>query len=106
MRRHTRLRPLFPFVFVLGAAMAARAAVGCNTVDVIPIAECKPGAVCTCQEEPNQPLCKGFNERPDGGRVDAASFVDAEAGDLPDATSDGAPDAEPDALDDDGGDSG
>ena len=61
------------------------------------------GASCSCDDDPLQPLCKGFNDRPDG-QVDMtdAGKVDVEDGSVTPDTS--TTDTGTDAAADDAGD--
>jgi len=66
MGRDTTLRAVF-LLAVLGACgVAAQAAVGCNDDPLIQVPPCRPG-LCTCEEDPSQATCRGFNDRPEGG---------------------------------------
>lgn len=89
------LRLLGIFAFVMGAHLAA----ACNDSPLKYFEPCR-GIGCSCESDPNQPLCRGFNERPeaspgfDAGIVEASDDV-LDAGEI-DAGSD-ATDADDDA---------
>lgn len=81
------------FTFVIGAHAAA----ACNDTPLRYFEPCR-GLGCTCEADPSQPLCRGFNERPEGSPGFDAGIVEAsddvfEPGD----GSDDAADAEEDA---------
>jgi hypothetical protein len=81
-------------------------AIGCTGSLLSPPPHCT-GTQCSCEEDPLQPLCKGFNTRPDGGMIDMsdAMKVDANDGSLTPDTSmipDAESDASADAADDGG----
>lgn len=91
MRRRNTLRTLV-MMASLAAPIVTATFVGCNSADLVVAPACRPG-FCTCEEDPQQATCKGFNDRPEGGKdpsdatpvetsVDDAAV--AEAGD-PDA---------------------
>lgn len=91
---------------VLSAAAALTFGVvvaACNDDPVIQPPSCTPGA-CTCDQDPTQPACKGYNDRGDGG-VDTSDATPVDAF-VPDTgTTDDAGDADTDAdAGDDGGD--
>jgi hypothetical protein len=72
--RDTRLLRHLWFVAVLG---------GCSPGTLINAPTCT-GAGCTCEEDPSQPTCKAFNERPEGGTelpVEGGSESSTDAGD-------------------------
>ncbi len=56
-------------------------AFGCNGALIPPPPQCT-GPSCSCDEDPLQPLCKGFNDRPDG-QID---MRDAAKGDATDGS--------------------
>lgn len=72
------LRAAFWLSLVSGSAVAAHAAAGCNDSPLILVPPCRPG-LCTCEEDPAQSTCKGFNERPEGGK-DPADATPVETG--------------------------
>jgi hypothetical protein len=77
------------------AAVGAHSAVACNKADFVDRdnSGCRE-AKCTCDEDPSQPTCKGFNERGETGPLDpvdaVAPFDAAEASTVDDAAADGA----------------
>ena len=82
----TRLLRRYWFLAILGLV------IGCSAGTLINAPTCQ-GNGCTCDEDPTQPLCKGFNDRPEGGT------------ELPDASEGGTTtDAEVDAPAGDAGD--
>src|SRR4051812_32630595 len=85
--------------FVILAAGLAGAVAACETAPTRDAPECKPGAICTCEEDPTQPLCRGFNDRPDATvPVDAADVqVPDTGGDTSIPDTDGGIDASDDA---------
>ena len=88
------LRAVFWLSLVAGATFACNAVTACNDSPLIDVPRCRPG-LCTCEEDPTQATCRGFNERPEGGKDPAdATPVDPS---LPDAF---VPDASVDAPDD------
>ncbi len=65
--------PLFGiFAFVIGAHLAA----ACNDTPLRYFEPCR-GIGCSCESDPNQPLCRGFNERPEGSPGFDAGVVEA-----------------------------
>lgn len=79
---------------------------GCAGDLIAPPPQCT-GSGCSCDEDPLQPLCKGFNDRPDG-QIDMtdATKVDANDGSVqPDTGTDGPDDGGADGPDD-GGEAG
>jgi hypothetical protein len=76
-------------LFVGAALVAVGAVTACSPGTLINPPTCQ-GAGCTCEEDPSQPLCKGFNDRPEGG---------TELPDGGEGGSDASSDAEPDAAD-------
>jgi hypothetical protein len=73
-----------------GAAYAG----GCNTASYSGETPCS-GSACTCEQDPEQPLCKAFNDRDDASLTepfDAAPQAPTEAG-RGDASVDAADDA-------------
>lgn len=83
-------------VAALGACGLAAQVVGaCNDNPLIQVPPCRPG-LCTCEEDPSQATCRGFNDRPEGGKDPAdASRVET-------SVDDGAVDAPVDGPDDAG----
>ena len=95
MRRDTTLRAVFWLFLAAGGAIAGNAGLACNDNPLIEVPVCRRG-LCTCEEDPTQPTCKRFNERPEGGK-DPADATPVETS-VPDtAVPD---DAATDALDD------
>ena len=90
-------------VLIGGATLVV---MGCAGDLIVPPPQCT-GTQCSCEEDPLQPLCKGFNTRPDGGMIDMsdATKVDANDGSLTPDTST-SPDAESDASADAADDGG
>lgn len=89
---------------VLGATVAAGYAVGCDDTAIPPAAAGCREVRCTCEEDPNQPTCKGFNERPEAGSTEefeAGPGFDAGGGEAStvDAAGDAADGGDPDAAD-------
>jgi hypothetical protein len=69
----------------------------CNDNPLIRVPACRPG-LCTCEEDPTQGTCKGYNGRPEGGRDPAdAARVETSLSDA--STTDAALDAPADAED-------
>lgn len=104
-RRALSKSRVFRSVAVLFGA-ATLFAIGCTGSLIAPPPQCT-GTQCSCEEDPLQPLCKGFNTRPDGGMLDMsdAMKVDANDGSLTADTStppDAESDASADAADDGG----
>jgi len=82
------LRAVFWLSLVAGATIACNTVIACNDNPLIEVPRCRPG-LCTCEEDPTQATCKGFNERPEGGKDPAdATPVDTS---LPDAIRPDAP---------------
>ena len=108
-RRLKNLRVALRLLIVVGAAFVAGSAGGCNKADFTDTQTggCRE-AKCTCEEDPLQPTCKGFNGRPEfeSGLPEAMPvFNDANAGnDASDAAD--ADDAASDALADGGDEAG
>lgn len=90
--RDTKLGAIFWLVVSASGALTAHSAGGCNDAPLIQPPGCSPGQ-CTCEEDPAQSTCSGFDDRPDGGSDPA----DANS---PDTSVDGSADAEVDASDD------
>lgn len=86
------------FAVLFGAATIA--VMGCAGDFIAPPPQCT-GPSCSCEQDPLQPLCKGFNDRPDG-QVDMtdAMKVDANDGSEPDTST--TPDADTDGSDEAG----
>jgi hypothetical protein len=79
----------------LGAAHAG----GCNTASFGERVPCR-GSGCACEEDPQQPLCKGFDQRGDAsltepfdGAPQDASEAAVDSSDATDADSDAGGDA-------------
>ena len=75
-REQRRLRALSLVLLVWGIAL-----VGCNRATLTAAPDCT-GNGCTCEEEPSQPTCAGFN----GGdavriKADANGPIEPDAGD-------------------------
>lgn len=69
------MRVRFRLIITLGAALGISAAMACTGDKISAPAACQ-GTGCSCEEDPFQPLCKGFNDRPEGGTgviLDAAT---------------------------------
>jgi hypothetical protein len=99
-RRARRRPPLVRLLVVAGLALGAAYAGGCTTADLSQNPPCT-GSSCTCEQDPNQSRCKGFNDRDD------ASLTEPFDGALKDANEAGpaeAGDAETDGPDDGGDD--
>ena len=99
--RARRRRALVRLLVVAALALGAGYAGGCTTASFSERDPCR-GVTCTCEEDPEQPLCKGFNERDDASLTepfDAAPQDANEAG--PEAG-----DADTDALTDAGDEAG
>jgi len=92
MGREKALPALFWLSVLCGSGLAAVAA--CNDNPLIEVPACRPG-LCTCEEDPTQATCKGFNDRPEGGK-DPADATPVETS-IPDTS---APDAAGDAPSD------
>lgn len=93
--RARKRRGVFGFILAAGVVLGASYAGGCNKASFSDRAPCQ-GDGCTCEDDPEQALCKGFNERDDASLTepfDANPAVDAgDAGDAGDAASDDAGD--------------
>ena len=96
MRSERIRRRLIGFILIVTAALGAAHAGGCNSASLTDSGPCV-GSGCTCEADPTQPRCKGYNERPDGDIIDTRDARGAE--DAPVEASDAASDAP-----DDGGD--
>lgn len=94
------------FRMLLGGAVAAlsvQTAAGCSRADFTDTstAGCQDPKACTCEEDPSQATCKGFNGRPEfeSGIPDARDLPgDSSISVDPDAA-EGGPDASDDAAD-------
>jgi hypothetical protein len=93
MTRRTKRRALSSFAVLFGAATLV--ALGCTGSLITPPPQCT-GTGCSCDEDPLQPLCKGFNNRPDGQidmtdatKVDANDGSEPDTGTTPDTGTDG-----------------
>jgi hypothetical protein len=107
MTRRAKRRALVIFrslVILFGATTLV--ALGCTGDLITPPPQCT-GPQCSCDQDPLQPLCKGFNDRPEGGVIDMsdAQKVDANDGAIQPDTST-TPDAESDASSDAADDGG
>lgn len=73
------------------AGLAVQAASGCNKADFTDTRTggCVDPKLCTCEEDPNQSTCKGFNGRPE---------FESGAGDARDLPSDSSIPVDPDAA--------
>lgn len=67
MTKNAIRRGLFVLSLALGGALAGRSVVACNDNPIITAPTCAPGG-CSCDEDPSQATCKGFNEREEGGK--------------------------------------
>ncbi len=106
MTRTAKRRALSAFAVLFGAATLV--AIGCSGDLITPPPQCT-GSTCSCDQDPLQPLCKGFNDRPDGGVLDMsdARQVGTDASDTGTPDTSTPVDAADDGADpDDGGDSG
>jgi hypothetical protein len=95
MGSRRKKRTLFRLVVAAGIALGAGHAAGCTTATFSERAPCR-GSSCACEEDPEQPLCKGFNQRDDASLTepfDAAPQDASEGGVADDAPSDGGDDA-------------
>lgn len=85
MRRVKRHRGGVGLIAIFACVIGAHAAAACNDTPLRYFEPCR-GIGCTCEADPSQPLCRGFNERPeaspgfDAGIVEASDDV-LEAGD-------------------------
>lgn len=92
------LRRLLPFAVTAGIV----ALVACNSADFTPAPaiDCTK-TQCTCEQDPEQPTCRGYSGQPEGGvpLSDASPEIDATPSDdaAADAGDDGAADAGEDA---------
>lgn len=99
--RARRKRTLVRLLVVAAIAIGAGYAGGCTTASFSEREPCR-GTSCSCEEDPEQPLCKGYNERGDASLTEP---FDAE----PPRTDEGgteAGDADTDALTDAGDEAG
>lgn len=102
--RSRNLRFLSRALVVLVATLGFQAAAGCNSAGYTDSGPCT-GSACTCEQDPNQPLCKGFNDRPETGadlpdgsfQFDAAKNAAPDAADAADGADGGVGDASDDA---------
>ena len=96
----TKVRRMLGVMLVLGVTVAAGYGAGCDDTAIpLPVAGCRETR-CTCEEDPLQPTCKGFNARPEAGSTeefDGGPGFDAARGDG--STVDAAGDASADAAD-------
>lgn len=83
LQERTRHRLSCTLVIAAALAVGLFEAAGCNDAPLIEPAICRPGQ-CTCEEDPNQAVCRGYGG-PGGGTAG-----DAEAGDavVPDSSED------------------
>ena len=75
---------------VAGAVLGLRAAAGCNSAGYSDPGPCT-GPSCTCEQDPTQARCKGFNDHPETGAdlPDGAFQFDAAEAEAPDAADGG-----------------
>ena len=64
-RRDTKLGARFWLVVSASGALTAHSAAACNNTPLILPPACRPGQ-CTCEQDPTQPTCGGFDDRADG----------------------------------------
>src|SRR3954454_17003649 len=99
MRETSKVRVLLWLSAIAGSVLAAQVVWGCNDSPLIEVPVCRPG-LCTCEEDPQQATCKGFNERPEGGKDPAdAKIPETSPDDAPDDAPADAPDDAEDAAD-------
>jgi hypothetical protein len=72
---------------VLGAVLGLAGAGACSTASLTDREPCR-GAGCSCEEDPSQALCKGFNERLEGGSTESSAPDAADAAEASDGGSD------------------
>jgi hypothetical protein len=98
LTRARRRAPLARLLVVASLTLGAGYAGGCTTADLSQNPPCT-GASCTCEQDPQQPRCKGFNERDDASLTEP---FDAQPQDASEAGPADAGDAETDGPDDGG----
>ena len=59
-------RRLFPLLVLFVGALGATYAAACNDTALVESPDCHPDH-CSCEQDPFQPLCRGFNDKPEGG---------------------------------------
>jgi hypothetical protein len=87
--------PALIWLAVLGGSTVVSVLAACNDNPLIEVPACRPG-LCTCEEDPTQVTCKGFNDRPEGGK-DPADATPVETSVPEDAAPDAGEDAAADA---------
>lgn len=102
LRRARRQRAVVRLVAVACLSMGAAYAGGCTRAELSERPPCR-GETCTCAEDPQQPLCKGFNERDDASLTEP---FDGAAQDASEAGAVDAADADSDAPADSGDEAG
>lgn len=103
IRSARRQRTLLRLLVVAGLALGAAHASGCTTASFSEREPCR-GSSCTCEDDPEQPLCRGFNARDDASLTEP---FDAEPQDASEAGAEAeAGDAHADALADAGDEAG
>jgi hypothetical protein len=105
MSRETRARGFWRLAVAAAVtALGVRFAAACNDTALVPLPDCHPNN-CTCDQDPFQPLCKGFNDKPEAGapipfaEAGSDSAVDASDANEGVDASDAAVDADEDAGD-------
>ena len=100
MNRFTpSFRALAIFSVASALALGGHALGACNSDPLIQPPACTPGE-CDCDQDPTQPACRGYNDRPEGGKDPAdanevdqfipdTSMPDMDAGDDGEAGDDG-----------------
>ena len=66
-RQSVRVLRAVRFVRIVGVGtllLGSSYAGGCSDASLLEVGPCR-GASCSCEQDPQQPLCKGYNERGD-----------------------------------------
>lgn len=97
-------RAVLSLVLVVAPALALGLVAACNDASLTESPQCR-GAGCTCEQDPEQPTCRGYtgdaSANPADGSVDAGAVDVADAGPADGDAGDGdGGDAEADASDD------
>lgn len=88
-------------LFSAGWLLLVCGGAACSTADYVPAPHIDCNKVqCSCEQDPQQPTCRGFNGLPEAGPHDGATFDVEEPADATPDVEDGGSDAR------DGGDGG